>query len=164
MPSRFASCGDRRSGSNRSVLCADEATDLRGACPERVVRHRDLDDLPDHGSLEMDLVDLAGALASFITSPAGMGVIRTVFADGETPQTRRLAKSMWSAPTRMAPRLVLERAFERGELRPDADLDLLLHTIGGAVLHREFVERRSADARWARRLIRLLAQGVTPRR
>ncbi|HSO35101.1 MAG TPA: TetR/AcrR family transcriptional regulator [Labilithrix sp.] len=121
-------------------------------------------DLPDHGSLELDLVDLAGALAAFIASPAGMGVIRTVFAEGDTPQTRRLAKSMWSTPTRVAPRLVLERAIERGELRPDVDMDLLLHTIGGAVLHRAFVERGAADARWARRLIHLLTEGATPRR
>jgi AcrR family transcriptional regulator len=121
-------------------------------------------DLPNHGSLALDLVDLAGALAAFIASPAGMGVIRTVFAEADTPQTRRLAESMWSTPTRMAPRLVLRRAIERGELHPDADLDLLLHTIGGAVLHRVFVERRPADARWARRLIRLLVEGATPRR
>jgi AcrR family transcriptional regulator len=121
-------------------------------------------DLPDHGSLERDLVHLAGALAAFIASPAGMGVIRTVFAEGDTPQTRRLAKSMATTPTRTSHRLVLERAIARGELRRDADPDLLLHTIGGAVLHRVFVERRSADARWARRLIRLLAEGVTPRR
>lgn len=121
-------------------------------------------DLPDHGSLERDLVDLARALAAFIASPAGMGVIRTVFADGDTPQARHLAESMWSTPTRMAPRLVLQRAIERGELRPEADIDLLLHPIGGAVLHRAFVERSSADARWARRLIRLLVEGVTPRR
>ncbi len=120
-------------------------------------------DLPDHGSLEMDLVDLARGLAAFIASPGGMGVIRTVFAEGGTPQTRRLAESMWSAPKRLAPQLVLERALERGELRPDADLDLLLHTIGGAVLHRAFVERRSADASWARRLIHLLVEGASPR-
>jgi AcrR family transcriptional regulator len=121
-------------------------------------------ELPDLGSLELDLVNLARALAAFITSPAGMGVMRTVFAEGDSPQTRRLAESRWTTPTRVAPRLVLERAIERGELRPDADLDLLLHALGGAVLHRIFVERSAADARWARRLIRMLAEGVTPRR
>jgi len=121
-------------------------------------------DLPDHGSLELDLVDLAGSLAAFIASPAGMGVIRTAFADGDTPEARRLARAMWRTPTRVAPRRVLERAIERGEVRPDADMDLLLHTLAGAVLHRAFVERKSADARWARRLIRLLIDGVTVHR
>jgi AcrR family transcriptional regulator len=121
-------------------------------------------ELPDLGSLELDLVHLARALAAFIASPAGLGVLRTVFAEGDSPQTRRLAESMWTTPQRTAPRLVLERALDRGELRPDTDLNLLLHTVGGAVLHRVFVERKPADARWARRLIRMLAEGVTPRR
>jgi AcrR family transcriptional regulator len=117
--------------------------------------------LPDHGNLERDLVDLARSLATFLASPAGMGVIRTVFADGDTPETQRLAASMTG--TAAAPRLVLRRAIERGELRPDADLNLLLHTIGGAVLHRLFVERKTADARWARRLVWLLVEGGRPR-
>ncbi len=38
-----ASRSDRGSGANRPVLRADEATDLRSAFPEGVVRHRDLD-------------------------------------------------------------------------------------------------------------------------
>lgn len=118
--------------------------------------------LPDHGNLELDLVELASALAAFIASPAGLGVLRTVFAEGDTTQTRRLAQAMWTSPAQAAPRLVLERAVARKELRPDIDLDLLLHTIAGAVLHRVFVERTPADAPWARRLIRLLARGVTP--
>ena len=119
-------------------------------------------ELPDHGSLELDLVDLTRTLAAFIASPAGMGVIRTVFADGGTPQTRRRLQSMWGAPGQAAPSLVLQRAVERGELHPGADLDLLLHTIGGAVLQRIFVERKSVDAAWTRRLIGLLTQGVSP--
>lgn len=120
-------------------------------------------ELPNHGSLEPDLVELASWLASFVASPAGMGVIRTVFADGPTPQTRRLTKSVWTSPLRVPPRLVLERAVERGELRADADLDLLLHTMAGAVLHRVFVERQAPDGAWARRLVQLLTQGAIPR-
>lgn len=58
--------------------------------------------------------------------------------------------SFWGAPAPAAPRLVLERAVERRELHPGADLDLLLHTIGGAVLQPIFVERKSVDARGGR--------------
>lgn len=120
-------------------------------------------ELPDHGDLADDLVDLAVGLATLLASPAGMGVIRIVFSDGETAQTRRLARAMWTKPSRLAPRVVLERAVKRGELRRDVDLDLVLHTIGGAVLHRTFVERKTADREWARGLIRLLTDGVVPR-
>lgn len=121
-------------------------------------------ELPDHGSLELDLVDLAAGVAKLVASSEGRGVVRVLFGEGDTPQTRRLAKMMSGTPTRVAPRLVLERAAKRGELRPDADLDLLLYVIAGAVLHRTFVERGRADGPWARRLVHLLIQGAAPRR
>jgi len=121
-------------------------------------------ELPDHGDVESDLADLACRLASFIASPPGMGVVRTVFADGDTPLARQLGAAMRSGPPQRTPRLVLERSIARGELREDTDLDLLLHTIAGAVLHRIFVERRAADRPWARRLVALLIAGSRKRR
>ncbi|MBS2031124.1 MAG: TetR/AcrR family transcriptional regulator [Deltaproteobacteria bacterium] len=119
-------------------------------------------ELLEHGDLERDLVELASTLGAFLASPAGMGLLRAVFADGDTSQTRRLSRTMWGGTARTAPRRVLERAVSRGELRRDADLDLLLFTVAGAVLHRCFVERRPADRHWAHGLVRLLAQGVGP--
>jgi AcrR family transcriptional regulator len=119
---------------------------------------------PDHGSLAQDLVALVGALAAFLTSPAGMGLFRAVLADGDSAQARRLANSMWNESARKAPRLVVERAIERGELRPDADPELLLYTLAGAVLHRTFVERKRADRRWAEGLVRLICNGAQPSR
>lgn len=118
-------------------------------------------ELPDHGSLALDLAALARALGAFLRTPAGVGVLRTVLAEGDAPETRRLAKAMWSSPARVAPRAVLERALARGELRPDAELDLVLYTLAGATLHRVLVERRAPSDAWARGLARLLTQGVT---
>ena len=121
-------------------------------------------ELPDHGNLEDDLVDLVAHLAGFISSAAGMGVLRTVFADGETEEARSFAKSMWRGAARKGPQLVLKRALKRGELRKGVDIDLLLYTIAGAVLHRAFVERKKADARWARQIIRMISRGVATSR
>lgn len=119
--------------------------------------------LPDRGSLELDLADLAGQLAAFVTSPGGRGVLRTLFADGALPSTRRLTRAMRRRSLQPAPRAVLERALARGELGDDVDQDLLLYTLAGAVLHRTFVEQGRADQAWARRVARLLARGAAPR-
>lgn len=121
------------------------------------------DELPNHGNLEDDLLDLIVSLAVFVSSPAGMGALRTVFAEGDTPLARPLRAAMLGSSMPRAPRLVLSRAVERGELRRDTQVDLLLFTIAGALLHRIFIERKAADRRWARRLIRLLSEGATPR-
>lgn len=114
--------------------------------------------LPDTGDVELDLVELAASLSGFVRSPAGMGLLRMVFADA-TP-SQRLTPAFWTESARAAPRAVLERAVARGELRPDADLELLLYTLAGAVLHRVFVERKAADRRWTRRVVRQLIEGV----
>ncbi|MFO0619574.1 MAG: TetR/AcrR family transcriptional regulator [Polyangiaceae bacterium] len=120
-------------------------------------------ELPDRGTLEGDLVELAHLLSSFVQSSAGLGLLRMVFADPEPAATRRLSRSFWPRRAELAPHVVLSRAITRGELRADADPDLLLHTLAGAVLHRVFVEGKLADRRWARRVVRLLTQGVAPR-
>lgn len=119
-------------------------------------------ELADHGALERDLVALAETLGRFLSSPAGLGLLRMLFADGDPAQTRALAASMWTAPGPRAPRVVLERAIARGELSPDAEFDLLLFTLAGAVLHRIFVECAAPDTAWARRIVRLLVEGAAP--
>jgi AcrR family transcriptional regulator len=115
-------------------------------------------DLPDHGDVARDLIALAESLARFVATPAGAGVLRMLFADADG--AAQLARSMWRGSAENAPRRVLERAVARGELRREVDLDRLLFTIAGAVLHRTFVEKAPADRRWARGLVRLLLDGA----
>lgn len=119
-----------------------------------------LEPAPDTGTLPGDLVTLATLVAGFLGSPHGLGVVRTVFADGDSPQARALAKAMWKQRGPLTPWTVIERAVARGELDRRTDPELLLFTIAGAVLHRTFVERRPADEAWARRLVAMLTRGV----
>lgn len=128
------------------------------AALERSMTH--LDAAPDTGTLPGDLVSLALLVAGFLGSPHGLGVMRTVFADGDSPQARALAKAMWKEQGARAPRDLLSGAIRRGELDRRTDPDLLLFTIAGAVLHRTFVERKPANEAWARRLVAMLTRGV----
>jgi len=118
-------------------------------------------DVPDTGALATDLAALASAVAGFITSPRGMAVLRTVFVDGRRPRVQRLAETMW-ADAGAVPRAVVERAVARGELRADADVELLLFTLAGALLHRVFVERAPVDEPYLARVTRLLLHGAAP--
>lgn len=117
-------------------------------------------DVPDTGALESDLVALSGVVADFIGSPRGMGVLRTVFADGQSRSVKAMAASMWSSAGDDLPRVIVERAIARGELPPDADVGLLLFTIAGALIHRVFVERADADQTYRERLVALVTRGV----
>jgi AcrR family transcriptional regulator len=120
-------------------------------------------DIPDTGSLRGDLVALGKIVSGFVTSARGMGEIRTVFADGDHPEVQALAAKMWQRSGEDIPYLVIERAMARGELPASADVELLLFTIAGAIMHRVFVERADVDDDFIGRLINLVLHGALPR-
>lgn len=117
-------------------------------------------DVPDTGVLATDLVALIKIVGAFITSARGMGVVRTVFVDGDTVEMRAMAASMWQEAGGDMPRVVIERAVRRGELPETADFELLLFTLAGAVVHRVFIERREVDDDFAGRLVNLVLYGA----
>jgi AcrR family transcriptional regulator len=118
---------------------------------------------PDTGSLTGDLAALAVSVAKFLQTPRSMGLLRLLFEQRDARERAALQARLWDGPVD-GPRLVVQRAIARGELRADVDAELLLFTVAGAVIHRLFVEGRPADAPWARRLVTLLAEGTGPRR
>lgn len=120
-------------------------------------------DIPDTGSLRTDLIALVQNVAAFLTSARGIGVLRTVFVDGDNPEVRALSALMWQEAGGDVPRLVIERAVRRGELSEGADVELLLFTLAGALLHRVFVERADADEAFAGRLVDLVLHGAVHR-
>ena len=120
-------------------------------------------DIPDAGSIQGDLKALAQAVVTFATSARGMGVLRMVFVDRDNPEVRAMAASMWQEAGGDLPRIVIERAMKRGELPADADMQLLLFTLAGAVLHRVFVERAEADEAFVERLVNLVLYGAVRR-
>ncbi len=115
---------------------------------------------PETGALGTDLASLAASLATFITSPTGLGLVRTVFADGDSAEAKALTATMWKGPARDLPRVALEQAIARGELKPDTDVELLLFTVAGAVMHRVFIERGAVNDAWLKRLVKLLSEGA----
>lgn len=120
-------------------------------------------DVPDTGSLRTDLIALVQSVAAFITSARGVGVVRTVIADGDNPEVRALSALMWQEAGGDFPRQIIERAMRRGELPVDADVQLLLFTLAGAILHRVFVEHADPDEAFAGRLVALVLHGAIPR-
>jgi len=122
-----------------------------------------LRELPDTGSLRADLEALVKIVGDFVNSPRGMGVVRTVFVDGESAGLPTTTTSIWPEAAQDLPRVVIERAVCRGELPPDADVEMLFFTMAGALLHRVFVERRVVDDDFGKRLVQLVLQGAAQR-
>lgn len=113
-------------------------------------------DVPDTGSFRSDLTALLGRVVEFLESPRGGALIRTLFLDGHNHALRKISTDAWAEAAGESPAVIVMRAVERGELDPSTDVELLLFTAAGAVLHRLFVERAKADAEWLERLLALL--------
>ena len=121
-------------------------------------------DVPDTGALATDLAALAAVVARFISSARGTAVLRAVFAGTHSSQLKALSASMWREAGGNLPAQVLGRAVSRGELASDADIELLLFTLAGALMHRVFIERGAVDGPYLARLVELLLGGAAPRR
>ena len=115
---------------------------------------------PDTGDLRTDLLVLAKAAVGFVESPLGMAVLRTLLAEGANPELREVAASLFQQQETEGPRLVFARAIARGELSQDADLQLALTTVAGALMHRIFIEQTPITDDFIERLIDLVLFGL----
>lgn len=65
----------------------------------------------------------------------------------------------WIKPRRADARVLLARAIESGELRPDVDIDLVLDALFGPLYYRTLVQHLPADAAFAERLFESVMVG-----
>ncbi len=97
-----------------------------------------LADLPDHGNLRDDLLDLLRQLAAMVNSGTGCA-LRCLLAevDREHPFARLLHERVF-APRKQSFRAVLERAVDRGQLRAEAASQLVAD-VGPAMVVQRFL-------------------------
>jgi AcrR family transcriptional regulator len=97
-----------------------------------------LADLPDHGDLREDLLELLRRLAAMVNSSSGCA-LRCLLAevDREHPFARLLHERVF-APRKRAVQAVLERAVDRGQLRPQAAGQLVAE-VGPAMVVQRFL-------------------------
>ena len=76
---------------------------------------------PDTGSLRTDLTALAAAVARYVNSPLGRSLLRAQVLDDRSMYTDDTRTVFWQQRLNVM-RVVLDRAVERGELRPGVDI------------------------------------------
>lgn len=122
--------------------------------------------VPDTGDLRTDVGLLAEAFASAVRDPLGRRVI-TLIIDTLTnnPALAELYWERFGALKNDALRTVLLRACERGQLREDANLDVILDLISGYVLYQLLVKPPSqAFQSGIGQVLDVILQGVSPTR
>jgi AcrR family transcriptional regulator len=106
---------------------------------EAVCSHKEQPATPDTGSLRGDLLEAYCGLGGFTDARAMAVLAAVVTAMARDEEFAAIYRRDFIGPKQRAMRTVLERAVARGEVRDDADLDLLAPALPGIVLHRVFL-------------------------
>ena len=104
-----------------------------------IMAHKGEAVVPNTGTLRGDLL-AAYCGAGGLDDPLAQSVLRAVvIAMGRDPEFAEVYRRDFIGPKIAASRAIYERARERGEVHPDADVEVLAPALAGIVLHRAFL-------------------------
>jgi AcrR family transcriptional regulator len=110
--------------------------------------------------LRADLIAHLRLLRAGIERPNGMTMLGTVLAEeNDTPELLALFRERLVAPRRRELRALLQAARDRGELRPDANLDVAVNALVGAFFAR-YLAAESLGGRFLSTLVDTVLEGV----
>jgi AcrR family transcriptional regulator len=119
--------------------------------------------VPDTGSTRADLLVLMGeAVALYRGSAAGRLMPNLIGAMAEKPDLARAVRDGFLASRRGALSEVLRHGVERGDLRPDLDLELALDVLGGPLFYRLLITGGPLDEQLAEGVTELILRGFAP--
>jgi len=119
--------------------------------------------VPDTGSTHADLLALMReAVELYGGSLPGRLMPNLVSAMAQRPELARAVREGFLAARRAALSEVLRRGVERGDLRPDLDLELALDVLGGPLIYRLLVTGGPLDEQLAEGVAELILRGFAP--
>lgn len=134
-----------------------------------VTRLQDADAITDTGDIRRDLTDYMEKIAAALermrtagTAVAGRSagtVAELVAAAARHEDIGELERAMYARRNRLAYALI-DRARERGELRPGTDAGVLLDQLAGALYYRVLITGEPVDRAYAERLTAAALGGV----
>ena len=124
---------------------------------------RELHD-PDTGKVADDLKYVVNTVVRLqtrtVAGPAFLGLIAQAQID---PSSRDAFLAEFAHRRRALTRAIIDRAIERGEIRADVDVDLVIDLLGGATTFRLLQGHAPLNARFADALVSLVLSGAGKR-
>lgn len=108
---------------------------------------------PDEGNIEDDLVAMAMRLSALEGSPLGAAMMQIIAVESKRDEAVREAiGTYWETRFRLAHKMI-DRAIDRGELRPDVDKDFLIDAVYGPLYYRYFRDAEALTPEIARKFV-----------
>lgn len=119
---------------------------------------------PDHGSLCADMSQQMRQLVKIFRSPRGR-IVSAILAGGQSdPELIAAFRDRFLRPRRQEAYATLRRGIVRGELRENADLDLILDSLYGPIYMRFLIRHDELTPSFVDRLCELVLRGASPDR
>lgn len=117
--------------------------------------------LPDTGSVKTDLGNLLGQLAVVLGTTSAGSALAGLIAEAQTdPHVAQEFRHQLIGCRRAATQTLLQQGIDRGELRPDLDLDLAIDSLYGPIWYRLLLQHAPLDQEFAIALIDQLIAGI----
>lgn len=101
--------------------------------------------IPDTGSIESDLREMARSIVALVTSESGGALVAALFSDAvRTPEVARVKREFYSARYELAD-IVVRRAVERGEISEKVSAADLLAAVAAPIYYRLLVADLPVD-------------------
>jgi len=116
--------------------------------------------VPETGETRADLIAHLRFFRTGVSRPYGMAMVGTVLAEEhDTPQLLAFFRRHAIEPRRARLRAVLARAQERGELRPDADIEMGAQMLVGAY-YAQYLAGVPFREGWDERVVDIVLTGL----
>lgn len=125
-------------------------------------RYRETVAFEDVGDLARELTTHIRTLITMFSGRAGQIMAELMGQAQSDPALGEMVRTRWVAPRREATTEALKRAIERGELRPDVDLEVLMDQLYGPVYYRLSMGHQPLTPGLAETLVQLALDGVRP--
>jgi AcrR family transcriptional regulator len=117
--------------------------------------------LRDTGSLRADLTAQMQNFARVLSGRGGRMLRSFLVAARCDPEVADAFRAMWSNPRRAEAKAMLRQKQANGQLRKDADLDLVLDSLYGPLYYRFLVKNELPSQKYAESLAALVIQGIS---
>ena len=116
--------------------------------------------VPDSGSTRDDLETVLHHFDTHVMSGLGISTIGTLMVEEERhPEFIARVREHMMEPRRDVFRTILRRGVDRGDLRPDLDVDMCIDFLTGGLVMRRFVGGKSRRS-YAQRALEALWPGI----
>jgi AcrR family transcriptional regulator len=117
---------------------------------------------PDHGDVRSDLVELVAGAISWGDGGEYTEVVSALMSElRRNTELASVYREQFLAPRRVESLALIQRGIERGEIRPDVDIDLVLDMLVGTIVYRSMITGGELTEAVAERAVDQVLRGIS---